>query len=61
LGDDSDEALNEKTYRARLRNEFVRYCRENCAWAVSPPDEGRVRVQLAEDSRFLERLAQLPR
>src|SRR5262249_27886490 len=61
LGDDSDEALDEKTYRARLWNEFVRYCRENNAWVVSPPHEGHVRVQPAEDSRFLERLAQLPR
>jgi hypothetical protein len=61
LGETSDTALDEKTYRHRLFREFVLFCRQNDAWIVSPPNQGNCRVQLAETSKLLERLAQLPR
>jgi hypothetical protein len=64
LGGDAAEVmlywgLSEREYRAKLWNEFAAFCRQNSAWAITPPHEGRVRVQLAEGSMLLDRLAPL--
>ena len=61
LGDDAAQVMlfygiSEKDYPDRLHRDFCRYCRQHNAWVISPPNEGRARVQIAEGSALLEKL-----
>ena len=61
LGDDAAQVmlfygLSEREYRVRLFADFTRFCRQHDGWVISPPNEGRARVQVAEGSELLEKL-----
>jgi hypothetical protein len=66
LGDDAATvmlfySIDEKTYRERLHQDFCRFCMQHGGWVISPPNQGRARVQIAQGSPLLEKLAALPR
>jgi hypothetical protein len=66
LGDDAAQVmlfygLSEREYRERLHKDFCGICGLHNAWVTSPPNEGKARVQIAEGSALLEKLAAFPR
>jgi hypothetical protein len=61
LNDDPLYYRDEKSFRTALWHGLARLARECNAWIVTPPNEGRVRIQMAEGSPLLERLAAFPR
>jgi hypothetical protein len=66
LGDDAETVklfygLSERDYRARLHRDFCRFCRLHDGWVITPPNEGRARVQITEGSALLEKLEAFPR
>jgi hypothetical protein len=62
--DDTEAALlfPPKEYREKLWVYFVRFAREHGAWVITPPNDkdGRVRVQLGQDSDLEKALEDFP-
>jgi hypothetical protein len=54
-----------REYKEKLWDDFARFAREHGAWVVSPRNggrgDGRVRVQLAENSNLEKALEDFPR
>jgi hypothetical protein len=66
LGDDAAQVMlfygfTEREWRERLHQEFCGFCRRHNSWVISPSHQGQARVQLAEGSALLEKLAAFPR
>jgi hypothetical protein len=66
LGDDPAQyqlfwGLSEKAFRENLFADLCSFCRQNNSWVVTPPNEGVVRIQVAEGSQLVERLRAWPR
>jgi hypothetical protein len=66
LGDDPAQyqlfwGLSDKAFREKLFADLCRFCRQNGGWVISPPNDGRAIVQVAEGSLLPELLAQWPR
>ena len=50
-----------RLYPVTAVRDFTQFCKKHDAWVITPPGEGRARVQIAEGSALLEKIAALKR